>query len=712
MSRITLTEAPTPRVNSVPGRRLPVWWPVAVVVFGYPVWWLIGVASFMPILMAVVMAWQILRYRPIVLPRGFGFWALFILWVVLGSLTLWVDAPGAVPGGGLTRLVPYAYRLAWYLTATIVLVWAANVGRKEVPFAKIAGVLSWMFVITAIGGLLGVLAPHLEIRSLLEFIVPAGLRSNSFVKALIHPAFADVQNVLGRPEARPKAPFPYANTWGSALSLSLPFFLVAWIKHGSKLQRLAAPVMLVVAAVPTVYSLNRGLWASLALGVAFLVFVQGWRGRLVYLVAMGLVGVLAITALVVSPLGTVIGERFENQHSNDRRSELLTKTVEASATGSPIVGFGSTRDVQGSFASIAGGGTPSCPACEVPPLGTQGHLWLVIFSQGLVGAALFLSFFGSAVLMAIRCRSEAEIVATATLLFLGVQLFVYDTLGMPFYFVMMAVGLAWREVSRRPGSDAIAFRVLTLREFVGRIADSRRWWIVGPILGLVAGIGFAAFQPQRYEATSSILLAAPPSHLEFSSTRVRAPRATTVDTEAALVMAERTMMDALGTQDIVALERLRSDVRVTASANTRIIHIRVVSDSATGAADMVARVSESYLETRMEYLDQRRQQYLLQLQELHTQLVIVGGDEGRNLDREQRADLEMITTAIGDVVLTPTEPGEILWEGSSEPVSKPYSLGVASGIGLGFLSAAIAMILRTGRRGPRAARIDGSAETP
>lgn len=679
-------------------RNLPVWWPLAVIVFGYPVWWLIGIASIVPMLMAIVMARQLWRFRPILLPRGFGFWALFVLWVALGVFTLWVNAPGAVPGGGPTRLVPFGYRLAWYLTVTIVLLWASNVSRKEVPFSKIASIFAWMFIIAAFGGLLGVIAPTLELRSLVEMALPQGIRSNSFVRSLVHPAVADIQNVLGRPEARPKAPFAFANTWGAVLALSLPFFLVAWIKNGSRWQRLLAPLIFVVAAVPTVYSLNRGLWGCLVIGVGFLAVIQGWKGRPVHLLGMLVVGTVAVGTLALSPLGTVIGERFENQHSNDRRGELLSKTVMAAATTSPVVGFGSTRDVQGSFASIAGGGTPACPACEVPPLGTQGHLWMVIFSQGLVGAMLFLLFFGSSLWGSIRCRTQAEIVATVVLLFFALQMFVYDTLGMPFLMIMAAIGLAWRDGSRRQNSETVLFRVLTLREFVGQIQIHRRWWIAVPMIGMVLGVSLAAAQPQRYASTHSVLLAAPPSHLEFSPASVRMPRETTVDTEAGLVMAERTMTSALGDRDLAAAERLRSDVRVTATPNTRIIQIRVAGDSAEAAADMASRVASAYLETRREYLDQRRDQYLQQLREGHTQLVALGGPEGRDLTTDQRDELDYLTRAIGDVVLTPTQAGEAIRVGAPNEIAKPYSLGLASGLATGILLAAIATVLGTERR--------------
>lgn len=678
--------------------RLPQWWPLAALVYGYPLWWILGLTAVVPVLMALFMAHQLWRIKPVILPRGLGWWLLFLVWVALGLLTLWVDAPGAVPGGDLGRVVPYAYRAVWYLTCTVVLLWVSNVSRQSAPFKKIVSILAWMFVIAAFGGLLGVLAPQVELRSLLELVLPGGVRSNSFVKSLVHPALADIQNVLGRPEARPKAPFPYANTWGAVLALSLPFFTVAWIKNGSGKRRWMAGLVMVVAAVPTVYSLNRGLWACLAAGLVFLVAVGGWRGRPSHLLAMVAVVAVVLVALVASPLGAIVGERFENQHSNDRRGELLVKSVTSAAEGSPIVGFGSTRDVQGSFASIAGGGTPDCPACEVPPLGTQGHLWLVIFSQGLVGAVLFVVFFAGALWRSIRCRTTAEVIASAVLIFFGIQMFVYDTLGIPLLLVMTAIGLAWRDQSLRTGSDIVRFRVLTVRALLDRIRAYRRWWVLCPLVGAVLGLMAASAQPQRYAASESILLSAPPSYLPTSSQRVKPPEETTVDTEAALAMAERTMARSLGTDDVDATDALRQNVRVTAIPNTRVLVIKVTADSRTAADAAAASVSQSYLETRRDYLGQRRDQFLLKLRERQTELATLGGPQGRFLDDDQRNELADLGNAITDIVLTPTDAGELLRTSEAVEVDLPYALGLASGAALGILLASAVTALGQKRR--------------
>ena len=100
------------------------------------------------------------------MPGGFGWWLLFLIWVALGVFTLFVDAPGAVPGGGPSRLMVFGYRICWYLTCTIVLLWLANSSRSTITFTRVCNLVGWLFVFTVAGGVLGVLAPTLELRSL------------------------------------------------------------------------------------------------------------------------------------------------------------------------------------------------------------------------------------------------------------------------------------------------------------------------------------------------------------------------------------------------------------------------------------------------------------------------------------------------------------------------------------------------------------------
>ena len=170
--------------------------------------------------------------------------------------------------------------------------------------------------------------------------------------------------------------------------------MVGWFGRDAGWRRSFAPFVLLVAAVPIVMSLNRAMWASIAVGIIYYVVRLVLKGRMLALIGAALCVLVASLLFCSSPLAELSVSRLENPHSNERRGNLLPETVASTAEGSPVLGFGSTRDVQGSFAPSPAG-TADCPGCEVPPLGTQGQLWGVIFSHGFVGAAAFLAFFAT-----------------------------------------------------------------------------------------------------------------------------------------------------------------------------------------------------------------------------------------------------------------------------------------------------------------------------
>lgn len=684
--------APTPRPRARRGRKLPAHWPLSLTLLGFPLWWAFGLSVIVPMAMAVVMADQLLRKRRLVLPSGFTLWVLFLAWLALGALVLFADAPGAEPGGGPSRLLVFGYRVAWYLTATVVLVWISNLRESELPSRWLYQLLGYMFVVTTFGGLLGVVMPHLEFTSPMEMVLPHGLRGNSLVQSIVHPAVADIQNVLGRPEARPKAPFPFANTWGSNLSLTLPFFLVAWFWQGRRWQRYAAPLVLLVATIPIVYSLNRGLWASLALGVVGVVLLQVRKGRpgpiLITLVAL----VVVTVGFFASPLGTVFQERLAHQHSNDRRSELISRTVSSAFEGSPVVGFGSTRDVQGSFASIAGAATPDCSACGVPPLGTQGHIWGVIFSEGLVGAFLFLAFFVVAALRTWRCRTTTETLCAFVLAFFFLQLLVYDTLGLPLMTVMIAIGAVTRE------------QVLTGRrrhpQLLGpALARLRAWWPVLLVLTLVGALAGAAVASQQpvYRATKvSILLAQPPVYLAPESGQDASdPGDVTIDTEAALVIARQSLARVVGTRDTTALNELSRRVRVTAAPNTTVLSIEVKDQDAQTSHDQADALARSYLLTRRDYLLKRRDQALELLRE---QLAELRPGTSRAAAARTAASRERLEQGVTTILLTPVTAGTVIRTREPALVRRQVEIPVTTGAALGLAAGAVLMAALPGWR--------------
>ena len=684
---------PRRRAPASPRWQLPTHWPLTIVLLGFPLWWAMGLRTILPMVLTVVMADQLLRRRKIALPRGFAVWALFLAWMTLGIFVLFADAPDAVPGGNSSRILIFVYRAAWYVTATVILLWVANLRESELPTRWVYQLLGFMFVVTAVGGLVGVLAPTIEFTSAVELFLPRGLRGNGLVQAIVHPAVADIQNVLGRPEARPKAPFAYANSWGSNLLLYMPFFLVAWFRQGPRWQRFVGPVVLAMAAIPVVYSLNRGLWVAMALGALGFLWLQVSKGRVLATVVSAGLLVMIAAIFLLSPLFNIVQERVEHQHSNERRGQLLEQTVSSTLRGSPAVGFGSTRDVQGSFSSIAGASTPDCPKCGVPPLGTQGHLWQVIFSQGFIGLGLFLSFFVMALARCWRCRTTVETLCTFTLAFFLLLLPVYDTLGMPLVVVMIAIGLLAREqwASAGPGSTSY------LEPALARLRAAWPLLLATTLLGALLGGAVAALAPVQHSTRTSILLTPAPVYLSTddrdTGSDSDAISEVTIDTEAALLVSRQSLSRVVGSTDPAVLDELRERIRVTAVPSTDVLVLEVRAPTAAQSREQAESVADSYLLTRRAYLSNRRDQALLMLRQELTELAGPSGEQ-----TPAGATGERLKRAVESIQLTPTTAGEVIRTRDPVRVRRQFEVPVTTGAGLGLAAGALVLAMFPGWR--------------
>jgi hypothetical protein len=431
-------------------------WPFAVLYLGFPLWWVVGLADIGFILVAIPMAVYLVRTHRVYVPRGFGLWVLFLIWLAVGVLVLSAHAPGSADGGGQNRIFTFTYRALQYLAITIAMLYIGNVRERDLPTQRLARLLGFMFVVTTVGGMLGVLIPHSSFRSVLEIVLPHGLASQPFVNSLIHPKFAEIESILGYQEARPIAPFPYANTWGANLALYLPFFLISWLGPGAGWRRYIAPFVLLVALVPAIYSLDRGLWLGIGIGIVYLAVRLSLGGRIWALQV--LVGVtLAVAAIfAVTPAGSIISARLAHPHSNAVRGNLSQLTVTSTAQGSPVVGYGMTRSVQGTFGSIAGGATDRCPTCQNPPLGTQGTIWNVIFTQGFGGTVLFVSFFAFRFWRARSDWSPYAVAGSCMLVMLAVYVLVYDLQGAAMFTMFMTLGIMWRHEREREAARSEA----------------------------------------------------------------------------------------------------------------------------------------------------------------------------------------------------------------------------------------------------------------
>ena len=428
-------------------------WPLAFLYLGFPIWWALGLAQLIFFIMAFAMAVILYKQRPLRVPRGFAIWLLFLVWMLAGVFLVRAVAPGTVPGGGIGRVLGFFVWAGWYFAITIAMLYVVNTWR-QVSTLRIVRLLAWMFVVTTGFGVLAVLVPTLEFKSAVELVLPRGLTASNYVRTLVHPSLSSTSDFLGYVQARPTAPFPYSNAWGNNLAMYLPFFVLAWCGKDAGWRRKLAPFVLLAAIFPITFSLNRGLWGALALAAVYAAVRLALNGRtraLQILVATAVVGGMIFVA---SPLYDTIVLRVETPHSNDRRAGTATTVLTTAYDGSPIVGYGTTRKMQGSFSSLAGGETEECHQCAAPPLGTQGFMWRLVLTTGFGGTLLCLSFLALQFLR--RARGAIPIhVAGCTVILVSVMCsFVYDSLGSAMFTVMIAVGLMAR--TDMPTPEAVA----------------------------------------------------------------------------------------------------------------------------------------------------------------------------------------------------------------------------------------------------------------
>ncbi|MFB4291566.1 hypothetical protein ACBI99_28215 [Nonomuraea sp. ATR24] len=420
-------------------------WPIGALLLGYPVWWALGFGGLSVVVLAVPMAVILFRRRPVRVPRGFGLWALLIGGYLISALMLGEMPPGTYGELGAGRLAGYGMRLALYLSLMIMVLYLGNLTERELPQLRLVRMLGVLFVTTVAGGLLGLLAPGFSFTSPVEMLLPDWLAGNPFVQNLIHPTASQTQKVLGYSMPRPEAPYEWANAWGSNVSVLLVWFVVGWWVYGSRRRRVVAVALVALAAVPIVYSLNRGLWIGLGLAVAYLIVRVGGRTRL--MLCAGAVAAALVFAL--SPLAGLVMQRLDKPHSNDIRAFTVSATIEA-ATHSPVAGYGNTRNALGSHRTITTGKTGWCAGCGHPPLGADGQLWLLMITQGFTGAVLYVAFFAGAIRRHWPDRTPVGLAGVLVMCLVLLYMFVYDGLVTPLSLYFISFALLWRNTHARP----------------------------------------------------------------------------------------------------------------------------------------------------------------------------------------------------------------------------------------------------------------------
>ena len=429
-------------------------WPVTSLLVLYPLWWALGMGVLIVFVLVIPMLVHLVAHRPIEVPPAFGLWLLFLIWVLASTMMLSYNPPGTLPGDASERLISVVYNIAGYFAATIILLYIGNLTEQQLPRTRIVRQLGLLFIFVVVGGIVGTFFESFEFTSPLEFLLPSSIAQNSFVQSLVHPTAAQLQEVLGYTAPRPSAPFGYTNTWGNCLSLLLGWFVIGWLVEGSKGRRIAGILILLAAAVPVVYSLNRGLWIALGLCAGYAAVRLAMRGKFVAITVMALGAAVAVVVFLSSPLNGIVQARLDNPQSNGIREFTTAATLEAS-TSSPILGFGSTRAAIGSSQSIAVGQSPDCQRCGNPTIGSNGQLWLLLIAQGFVGAALYIAFYVRSAWIYRRDRTSIGVASWLACVLPLFYMFIYNALVMPLLISLIAVGLLWRNHQDRRMGDVV-----------------------------------------------------------------------------------------------------------------------------------------------------------------------------------------------------------------------------------------------------------------
>lgn len=593
-------------------RLLTMGWPLVALFAGYPLWWALGIAPFVALAAAIPLALELRRHGRLRAPRGFGMWLVFLGWLLVGILLLQVAAPDAIPTTSGSRYATFLFRFMWFAAATIVLLYVGNL-RKELSLQWFCRTIGTMFIVIVAGGLLGWAAPKFQFESPMELLLGSHGKS-PFIQNLIHPSAAQIQVFLGYEQGRPSAPFSFTNSWGVNCAVTLPFFIVGWFHRTSQMRKVFGAVVLVLSLIPIVSSLNRGLWVALIACALMLTVRTALQGKPLMLAGGLLAGGIAALIIILSPLGGLVGERLAHGNSNSGRTNLGTQTLVSTVTGSPIVGFGTTRDPAGNWVSIAAGASAQCPRCTPPPLGTQGQAWLVMFTSGFGGLILYIGFFVYQFCRGFWVRSIYATAGLSAVTMAMVTAPFYNTVDPSLLVIMAAVGLMWRaRVVRDVRSSGRSVDV-ALTSYPGLV--KRHWlsMLLLPLLGLLVGAGLQAAEGTTYQASQRVLV----RDIRNGDTATGGEVSTidySLDTEAQLTKSDR-VTDAI--RRVVGPNMTRSQalesLSVTALPNTRVLvlHVNLTNQAKAGAA--AAAAGNAYLEERSALLNASRAGQLQLLQ--------------------------------------------------------------------------------------------------
>jgi len=396
-------------------------WPIGVLTVGMPLLFALGLQGLAWSLPCIAFGIGILARPDIRLPKGAGWLLLLVGWTLLSALQL--------RGAGTIMLFMYRWSL-WAGTLGC-LVWLANLPERFLPSEQVERWLAALWIWMMVLGAVAVFAPFDIASPMQRLLGPIG--RVPFVDDISRWRMAEIQKVADIRLPRPSAPFARTNGWGAATGLLMPFFIKVWLVKAKGRRRLFGIAALGLGLLPMSYSVNRGMLASVAVALVYLAVRRVLQGDARALIAV-MVGAAVIgTVVIATPAATIIQDRLTKaDDSNETRGDVYVLAFEGSFE-SPLIGHGAPQKV---------------PNSTLPPIGTHGLIWYLMFVHGWPALLFFLIWIGGEIVRSARIRGPDDWWPHLSLIIAGVQIVFYGLMPQ-IILIGIAAGLARRN-QRRP----------------------------------------------------------------------------------------------------------------------------------------------------------------------------------------------------------------------------------------------------------------------
>lgn len=395
-------------------------WPLIFLFAGFPLWWVLGVVDLVWIPVAVVMALYLAATTEVRAPRGYGVWLTFLVWVAASVIMI----------SGAGDLIGFTYRYLIYVSAAVLFLYVYN-GRADLTARFVSGVMTAWWGIVVGFGYLSLAFPDAVLRTPLSMVLPSGLLSNDLVNHMVVRRLTQFNpDSFLQVAPRPSAPFLFTNNWGNAYSLLLPFVIVYLLEVRRERRFLPLLLLLLASCVPAFLTLNRGMFLGIGVAAVYATVRLVMMRRFWAIAALGGMVVVGAALYVVLPVQERLDNRLSTSAeatSNDTRASLYVQALQL-VPQSPVFGFG-------------GPVTGDNP--DAAPVGTQGQIWMLLVSHGVVATACFVLFFLIALGRTLRRRDRFGLASSTALLVGVMELFYYGVVpnGLPILMLAAALGM-------------------------------------------------------------------------------------------------------------------------------------------------------------------------------------------------------------------------------------------------------------------------------